>query len=117
MPLLDAFFFFFLLRFIFCLQVQLVALVNSPYKFKFFNGYGVIGAIGDPFAPFLRNSNCSVPHFQGRGLAKNGYLTKQGGVRQNWKRRWMAMDPQQKTMSYYENEDEKKVLGVIDLEM
>ena len=42
-----------------------------------------------------------------------GYLTKQGGVVKNWKRRWFSL--QGKKLRYFEKQG-KKELGLIDLE-
>jgi len=52
-------------------------------------------------------SNLKILHFQ----AKSGYLTKEGFNVKNWKKRWFVLGKE--TLSYYKNQEARKVLGVI----
>ena len=43
----------------------------------------------------------------------SGYLTKMGGVRHNWLRRWFVLDAQQ--LTYFDSEAEENSLGAVEL--
>ena len=46
-------------------------------------------------------------------MEKSGYLTKRGGVRHNWLRRWCVLDAQR--LAYFESEDAGRAKGAIEL--
>ena len=46
-------------------------------------------------------------------MEKSGYLTKRGGVRHNWLRRWCVLDAQR--LAYFESEDAGRAKGTIEL--
>lgn len=46
---------------------------------------------------------------------KEGWLTKRGGVRKNWKRRWFALRPAEQTLCYYKGLGEQEAHGSINI--
>ena len=48
-------------------------------------------------------------------MSCRGYMSKLGAVRKNWKRRWVVLDLETHTISYFVNDQEKNLKGVIDI--
>eukprot|EP00051_Salpingoeca_urceolata_P031648 m.12411 g.12411 ORF g.12411 m.12411 type:complete len:448 (+) comp4251_c0_seq2:141-1484(+) len=58
-----------------------------------------------------------MPNGTPNRLAKRGWLVKRGQVRKNWKRRFMVLDPQSKTLAYHEDSgDLSNPKGVVQLD-
>jgi len=58
---------------------------------------------------FTGSSGSSVP-----GVAKAGWMTKQGGNVKNWKKRYCVLSSTRRELYYYES-DKGKQMGVVDL--
>jgi len=58
---------------------------------------------------FTGSTGSSVP-----GVAKAGWLTKQGGNVKNWKKRYCVLSSTRRELYYYES-DKGKQMGVVDL--
>ena len=55
-----------------------------------------------------------TPNKEDEGDLARGFLVKQGGVRKNWKKRWMVLNGAG-VLCYYKSSKETSPLGTIDI--
>lgn len=106
--------------------------ISSNYKFQVSGMDGMLVNVGGQALPWMKGSNpaeakktlhdahCDIafesnPHLVSKDSLFEGDLSKLGGQRKSWRRRYFVLYPRK--MEYYRHQKDKKALGGISLTM